>query len=77
MHDGMLDNPLDMSSTKYRPTRPVSSQRDMNPLGYPLRKDTAWMQKQTQHGQANDLLKGHNVGEIKQQQMDLYNKYQK
>ena len=44
MHDNIVDNPLDMSDQKYSVpprTRPVSAQRDMNPLGFPLSKDSS------------------------------------
>lgn len=77
MHDKMLDNPFDMSNTKYQPDRPVSSQRDQNPLGHPLKKESVWLTKQEKDKQAKDLLSGKNTDQYKQQNMDLYNKYQK
>ena len=43
MHDKMVDNPFDMSN-KYNP-RPLSGQqRDMNPLGHPLRANSHFLQ---------------------------------
>ena len=42
MHDKMVDNPLDQRH-KYEP-RPLSgSQRDMNPLGFPLRTNSTFL----------------------------------
>lgn len=48
MHDKMCDNPLDMSAAKYQSPRVASAavgQRDMNPLGYPLAKETAFTRR--------------------------------
>uniref|UniRef100_A0A1I8H0C0 Reverse transcriptase domain-containing protein n=1 Tax=Macrostomum lignano TaxID=282301 RepID=A0A1I8H0C0_9PLAT len=44
-HDNILSNPLDMSDLKYTPTyrRRASAQRDMNPLAFPLKKNTKFM----------------------------------
>ncbi|GFO14408.1 hypothetical protein PoB_004091300 [Plakobranchus ocellatus] len=57
MHDNIVDNPLDMSDQKYSVpprTRPVSAQRDMNPLGFPLSKTSSLQMRQ----QAKDLMEG-------------------
>ncbi|GFS03632.1 hypothetical protein ElyMa_001155200 [Elysia marginata] len=57
MHDNIVDNPLDMSDQKYSVpprTRPVSAQRDMNPLGFHLSKNSSLQMRQ----QAKDLMEG-------------------
>ena len=57
LHDNIVDNPLDMSDQKYTQpprTRPPSSQRDMNPLGFPLNKKSSLLMRK----QARDLMEG-------------------
>lgn len=54
MHDGICFNPLDMGLNKYPPTRRVDEQRDMNPLGHPLKRTSAFMMRQ----RAEELLTG-------------------
>ncbi|XP_012945580.1 uncharacterized protein LOC106013701 [Aplysia californica] len=57
MHDNIVDNPLDMSDQKYTMpprTRPASAQRDMNPLGFPLSKNSSLQMRQ----KAKDLMEG-------------------
>lgn len=75
MHDGICDNPLDMSLSKYGPGRKVDEQRDMNPLGYPLKKQTAFMLRQ----QAEDLLSGKkpDKNEAKKENAEMLNRYSK
>ncbi|XP_076448070.1 uncharacterized protein LOC143284853 [Babylonia areolata] len=75
MHDNIVDNPLDMSDQKYTlppRTRPPSTQRDMNPLGYPLsRKSSLLMRKQ-----ARDLMEGKmNTGGLRPETRDRLQKY--
>ncbi|XP_033745323.1 LOW QUALITY PROTEIN: uncharacterized protein LOC117330881 [Pecten maximus] len=48
LHDNICDNPLDMSNNKYQMPprkRPPSVQRDMNPLGNPLKKSSTHRMK--------------------------------
>lgn len=72
MHDGMCDNPLDMSNTKYT-NRVASAQRDMNPLGYQLTKKSSFMAK---HKKAKDMgFKQQNI--MTKDGQDIFNKYQK
>lgn len=75
MHDGICDNPLDMSLNKYGANRRVNEQRDMNPLGHPLKKQTAFMLRQ----QAEDLLSGKKPEkeEAKKENSELINRYSK
>ena len=80
MHDNMCDNPLDMSNTRYMHKRPASVQRDMNPLGYPMKKDTRFIQKNSHtalHKKANDLLGGKKPSEVSSEGLDIFNKYNK
>lgn len=49
----------------------------MNPLGYPLKKDSVWLKKQERTGQAKEILAGKNLDQFRSQGMDLYNRYQK
>ena len=55
--------------------------RDMNPLGYPLKKDSVYLTKKLRakemHQKAEDLLSGRRVEEIKNENLDIFNKYQK
>lgn len=75
MHDGICDNPLDMSMNKYGPEHRVTEQRDMNPLGYPLKKQTAFFLRQ----QAEDLLSGKkpDTEQAKKENTEIINKYSK
>lgn len=75
MHDGICDNPLDMSLSKYGPNRKFDEQRDMNPLGFSLKKQTAFMLRQ----QAEELLGGKkpDVEQAKKDNADIINRYSK
>lgn len=75
MHDGICDNPLDMSLNKYPQGHRVVDQRDMNPLGYPLKKQTAFILRQ----QAEELLAGKKPDkeDAKKQNAELLNRYSK
>ena len=75
MHDGICDNPLDMSLNKYGPGHRVTEQRDMNPLGYSLKKQTAFMLRQ----QAEELLAGKkpDVEQAKKDNAEVLKKYSK
>ena len=78
MHDNICDNPLDMSDNKYDAmTRKPSGafrQRDINPLGHPLRKTSTYMLKQ----RANDLAEGRiSKEDLKKEQVEILNKYSK
>ena len=78
MHDNICDNPLDMSDNKYDAmTRKPSGafrQRDINPLGQPLRKTSTYMLKQ----RANDLAEGRiSKEDLKKEQVEILNKYNK
>lgn len=48
MHEGIVDNPLNMAEDKYTAVggrdskRPPSPQRDQQPLGFPLDVHTRW-----------------------------------
>ena len=84
MHDKMISNPFDMSNNKYQPTKRVPSgqlQRDMNPLGSHLRRDTLFMQRtqraREMHKEADNLLSGRRVSLTHKEHLDLFNKYQK
>lgn len=58
MHDNIVDNPLDMSDSKYEAMQRRPSghtrQRDMNPLGHPLSRSSVHHMRQ----QAQDLIEG-------------------
>ena len=75
MHEGICDNPLDMSLNKYGAGHRVTEQRDMNPLGYSLKKKTAFMLRQ----QAEDLLSGKkpDVEQAKKDNAEVLKKYSK
>ena len=78
MHDNIVDNPLDMSCNKYdekrRKLSGTTKQRDMNPLGVPLKKNSSYQLRQ----QAKDLLAGKiSQDELDKQKKDLLNKYAK
>ena len=86
MHDNMCVNPLDMRNTKYE-NRPASTQRDMNPLGYPLSKVNLFDQtkkvkvkvtSKDMQQQAKDILAGRvDQDAAKEEGVELYNKYKK
>lgn len=75
MHDGICDNPLDMSLNKYGSGHRVSEQRDMNPLGFSLKKQTAFILRQ----QAEDLLVGKKPDkeQAKKDNSEMMNRYSK
>lgn len=83
MHDKMVANPLDMSNNKYvpssnRPTSPL--QRDTNPLGYPLKRNTLFIRQKAKdmHMKVDDLLMGKkDIAELKRENLELYSKYSK
>ncbi len=91
MHDKMMDNPLDMSNNKYQPPRVPSGsqrQRDINPLGYSLSKDSLFLARQKRsrelHENAEELLSGkkntrtsQQAAQIKSDNFDMFSKYQK
>lgn len=58
MHENIVDNPLDMSDSKYdklvRKPSGHARQRDLNPLGQPLSKSSTHFLRQD----ARDLLEG-------------------
>lgn len=76
-HDNICHNPLDMSNCKYEPSyrRKASMQRDMNPLGNHLNKDSAFFRKK----EAADLLSGKEDPKAKKdkENADMLNRYQK
>lgn len=76
MHDNICVDPLDMRDDKYtgnlRKTSGATRQRDMNPLGYPLKKDSSHMLRQ----QAQDLVEGRiDPNELKKEKLELLKKY--
>lgn len=75
MHDGICDNPLDMSLTKYPVGHKATEQRDMNPLGFSLKKNTSFLLKQ----QAEDLLSGKKPDkeQARKDNLEMLNKYSK
>lgn len=78
MHDNIVDNPLDMSCDKYDEKRRrlsgLARQRDMNPLGVPLQKNSPYQLRQ----QAKELLAGKvNREDLDEQRSALLNKYAK
>ncbi|KAH9510115.1 hypothetical protein Btru_043506 [Bulinus truncatus] len=76
MHDNIIDNPLDMNNNKYehmlrRPSG-LPRQRDHNPLGNPLKKDSSYQNKQL----ARDLLEGKiDINEIKAEKRETVAKF--
>lgn len=78
MHDGICTNPLDMSLRKFndgRRNRPAPT-RDLNPLGFPLKKKTAFQTKIKE--EAEDILAGHhNKDDARARGRDVLNKYAK
>ena len=82
MHEKMCYNPLDMSNNKYQPPRVPSGsygQRDMNPLGYQLKRDSLFMKRAQRarelQDRAEDLLSGKKTMDKKS--LDMFSKYQK
>ncbi|CAG2254687.1 unnamed protein product [Mytilus edulis] len=78
MHDNICDNPLDMSDNKYdsslRKPSGALRQRDINPLGQPLKKTSTYMLKQ----RAKDLAEGRiSKDDLRKEQIELLNKYNK
>ncbi|XP_050412857.2 uncharacterized protein LOC126827500 isoform X2 [Patella vulgata] len=78
MHENICDNPLDMSDNKYDSmTRKPSGgtrQRDINPLGFPLRKESSYQMRQ----QAQDLIAGKiKIEDVKEEKRDLLQRYAK
>lgn len=77
MHDNICDDPFDMSREKYQMPprkRPPSAQRDMNPLGQPLKKDSTYLMRK----QAQDLLEGKiSAHAVSKDYLDVLNKYSK
>lgn len=75
MHDGICDNPLDMSLDKYAPGHKVTEQRDMNPLGFSLKKNTSFLLR----AQAEELLAGKKPDkeQAKKDNKELLNRYSK
>ena len=72
MHENIVDNPLDMSSDKYdhllRKPSGGHRQRDMNPSGYPLRRESVFQLRE----QAKDLLDGKiNPSDLKEEKVKL------
>lgn len=77
MHDNIVENPLDMSDNKYEKKlrKPSGSyrQRDINPLGMPLKKTSTFLLRK----QANDLIEGKiDPASLKKEKLDLLTKYQ-
>lgn len=82
MHDNMCDNPLDMGE-KYKPNRSVSPQRDQNPLGHDLKKDSVFIKQNYKKNDKDDLRKkaediiiGRKTPDPKDN-VDLYKKHNK
>ncbi|ELT92842.1 hypothetical protein CAPTEDRAFT_224063 [Capitella teleta] len=74
MHDGMCDNPLDMSNTKYM-NRVASAQRDMNPLSNPMSKQSPFMNK---HPSKRGIPNFKQIDNLTSTEgSDVFNKYQK
>ena len=77
MHDGICNNPLDMSLEKFNRRRRAKgpATRDLNPLGHPLKKQTAWQNRQM----AEELLDGKDVDrdEAEKRSRKLLTKYAK
>lgn len=76
MHDNIVDNPLDMSDQKYnQKLRQLSGgtrQRDMNPLGMPLKKTSTFQLRK----QAQDLIEGKiDPKKMKEEKVEILNKY--
>ncbi|XP_069142672.1 eukaryotic translation initiation factor 5B-like [Argopecten irradians] len=75
LHDNICDNPLDMSNNKYQMPprkRPPSVQRDMNPLGQPLKKSSTHRMK----ARSIEVLEGKfPKDEYSSEYMDVLNRY--
>lgn len=75
MHENIIDNPLDMSDNKYdhmlRKPSGGHRQRDMNPLGQPMKKESFFQLR----AQAKDLLDGKiNPKDLKEEKLKLLQK---
>ena len=85
MHDKMVENPLDMSNNKYIPTpnrQPSPVQRDYNPLGNPLKRNSMFITRQGKtkdmHMKPDDLLSTKkDVSKMSKENLELYKKYAK
>ena len=82
MHDNMCNNPLDMSSDKYMDRQASAAQRDQNPLGHHLTKNSVFIQANATkgadvHKQARDLLTGRAAASATEENRDMFNRYQK
>lgn len=78
MHENIVDNPLDMSDQKYNSKKRQLSggnrQRDMNPLGQPLKQTSTFMMRK----QALDVLDGKiDPKKMKTEKLEALNKYAK
>lgn len=78
MHDNIVDNPLDMSDQKYnhklRQLSGGTRQRDMNPLGMPMKKTSTFQLRK----QAQDLMEGKvDPNKLRGEKVELLNKYAK
>lgn len=78
MHDNICDNPLDMSDNKYngllRKPSGEPRQRDVNPLGHPLKRNSGYQLKK----QAHDLVDGKiDPNDLKKEKLELLHKYSK
>ncbi|GFS03619.1 hypothetical protein ElyMa_001154700 [Elysia marginata] len=76
MHDNIVDNPLDMANNKYdkllRKPSGLPRQRDHNPLGNPLSRDSSFQNKQM----ARDMLDGKiSIEDVKAEKKQLISKY--
>ncbi|XP_053377938.1 uncharacterized protein LOC123530293 [Mercenaria mercenaria] len=76
MHDNICYNPLDMSNEKYTQPpreRPPSVQRDMNPLGNKLTKQSAYQVRK----RAMEMMQATNSNavQVSKSYMDILNKY--
>lgn len=77
MHDGICLNPLDMSQKKYikenRPITRETTSRDLNPLGFPLKRRTSFQVKQ----HAFDIVEGKKIDhdEARQKNKEILEKY--
>ena len=80
MHDNMCNNPLDMSPDKYGNRQPSAAQRDQNPLGQPLKKETGFIEKHYKkdvNKEAADILSGRVSAGANQENRELFDRYQK
>ena len=79
MHDGICLNPFDMSQNKYtkvkRPATREVTTRDLNPLGYPLKRRSSFQIKQ----HALHIVEGKKINhdEARQMNKEILEKYAK